>query len=311
MPPAPRSGVTSHPFDEICPGREEARADARGGRGRLPGGRGHRAQRGSGRHGSRRKGLHGRRGGFTRLARSAGRQEELLKAVVALGKPVVLVLLNGRPLSIGWAAENVPASSRPGSPAARAATPLPTSCSAMSTRAASCPSSSRARAATRRSTTPATSPTRQKAADLQPALLGRPADAALSLRFWPQLHHLLDHQPEVSAPQVKLGSSVAVTADVTNTGSVAGDEVVQLYIHQQAGSDSRPMRELKGFERLTLKPGETKTVTFTLGPAELGIGARAPASGSRMRKLSTCGSAQTRWRRSTRNLRWSAKQSKG
>jgi beta-glucosidase len=44
---------------------------------------------------------------------------------------------------------------------------------------------------------------------------------------------------------------------------------VQLYIHQKAGSDSRPMRELKGFERVTLQPGETKTVTFPLGPAEL------------------------------------------
>jgi len=56
---------------------------------------------------------------------------------------------------------------------------------------------------------------------------------------------------------------------VTNTGAAAGDEVVQLYIHQKAGSDSRPMRELKGFERVTLQPGETKTVTFPLGPAEL------------------------------------------
>ena len=57
---------------------------------------------------------------------------------------------------------------------------------------------------------------------------------------------------------------------MTNTGPVEGDEVVQLYIHQKAGSDSRPMRELKGFERLTLKPGEMKTVSFLLGPAELG-----------------------------------------
>jgi beta-glucosidase len=57
---------------------------------------------------------------------------------------------------------------------------------------------------------------------------------------------------------------------VTNTGLVAGDEVVQLYIHQKAGSDSRPMRELKGFERITLQPGDTKTVTFHLGPDELG-----------------------------------------
>ena len=57
--------------------------------------------------------------------------------------------------------------------------------------------------------------------------------------------------------------------EVTNTGSVAGDEVVQLYVHQKAGSDSRPRRELKGFRRVTLKPGEKQTVTFPLGPDEL------------------------------------------
>jgi len=56
---------------------------------------------------------------------------------------------------------------------------------------------------------------------------------------------------------------------VANTGSVAGDEVVQLYIHQKAGRDSRPMRELKGFERVTLRPGEKRTVAFRLGPDEL------------------------------------------
>jgi beta-glucosidase len=69
---------------------------------------------------------------------------------------------------------------------------------------------------------------------------------------------------------VKVGNSVAGTVDVTNTGLAVGDEVVQLYVHQKAGSDSRPMRELKGFERVTLKPSEAKTVTFFLGPAELG-----------------------------------------
>ena len=60
-----------------------------------------------------------------------------------------------------------------------------------------------------------------------------------------------------------------VTIDVENTGSIAGDEVVQLYIHQQAGSTSRPVRELKGFERVSLKTGERKTVHFTLGKSEL------------------------------------------
>jgi beta-glucosidase len=75
---------------------------------------------------------------------------------------------------------------------------------------------------------------------------------------------------KLSASQIKIGEAVTVTADVTNTGKVVGDEVVQLYIHQKWGSDSRPMRELKGFERITLQPGETKTITFQLGPDELG-----------------------------------------
>ncbi len=50
---------------------------------------------------------------------------------------------------------------------------------------------------------------------------------------------------------------------------MAGDEVVQLYIHQRAGSASRPVRLLKGFERIALAPGETKTVSFVLGKDEL------------------------------------------
>jgi beta-glucosidase len=61
---------------------------------------------------------------------------------------------------------------------------------------------------------------------------------------------------------------VNVSVDVTNTGSVAGDEVVQLYVHQKSGSASRPVRELKGFRRVTLAPGATQKVTFALGPRD-------------------------------------------
>ncbi len=68
---------------------------------------------------------------------------------------------------------------------------------------------------------------------------------------------------------MKAGATTTVSVDVTNTGAVAGDEVVQLYVHQKWGSDSRPVRELKGFRRLSLKPAETQAVTFTLGPEEL------------------------------------------
>ena len=68
---------------------------------------------------------------------------------------------------------------------------------------------------------------------------------------------------------MKLGESAEVLVDVENTGRRAGDQVAQLYIHQRYGSASRPVRELKGFERITLAPGQKKTVRFTLGKSEL------------------------------------------
>src|SRR6185312_1821040 len=65
------------------------------------------------------------------------------------------------------------------------------------------------------------------------------------------------------------GQPVKVTVDLTNTGKRTGDEVAQLYIHQRYGTSARPVRELKGFQRVTLKPGETRTLTFTLKPDDL------------------------------------------
>jgi beta-glucosidase len=60
-----------------------------------------------------------------------------------------------------------------------------------------------------------------------------------------------------------------VSIDVTNTGSVPGDAVAQIYIHQRYGSASRPVRQLEGFERIALQPRETKTLTFPVGKNEL------------------------------------------
>jgi beta-glucosidase len=57
--------------------------------------------------------------------------------------------------------------------------------------------------------------------------------------------------------------------DVTNTGKVRGDEVVQLYIRDEISSVTRPVKELRGFQRITLRPEETKTVELSLGPSEL------------------------------------------
>jgi beta-glucosidase len=199
-----------------------------------------------------------------------GRQEELLKAVVALGKPVVLVLLNGRPLSINWAAEHVPAileAWEPGTEGGHAVADILFG------------------DVNPGGKLPVTFPRSGSHAPMYYArtITHQPEhDPRYRSRYWDSLTSPLYpfgfglsyttfsiSNLKVSAEQIKVGTSVTVTADVTNTGEVAGDEVVQLYIHQKFGSDSRPMRELKGFERISLQPGETKTVTFELGPEQL------------------------------------------
>jgi len=79
----------------------------------------------------------------------------------------------------------------------------------------------------------------------------------------------------VGAPAIGPGGRTAATVRVTNSGTREGDEVVQLYIRDQVSSVTRPVKELRGFARVTLKPGESRTVSFTLGPEELSMIDRA------------------------------------
>jgi beta-glucosidase len=76
---------------------------------------------------------------------------------------------------------------------------------------------------------------------------------------------------KVSPARIAPDGSATVTVNVTNTGKRAGDEVVQLYLHDQVASVTRPVKELRGFSRIQLKPGESKRVEFKLGPADLGF----------------------------------------
>jgi beta-glucosidase len=76
-------------------------------------------------------------------------------------------------------------------------------------------------------------------------------------------------QIKLSKTQMTRAETTEVSIDVTNTGQSAGDAVAQVYIHQRAGSASRPVRQLKGFRRVALVPGQTQTLTFQLGPHEL------------------------------------------
>jgi beta-glucosidase len=72
--------------------------------------------------------------------------------------------------------------------------------------------------------------------------------------------------PQLSIDRIGIDASVTVSVPVRNTGSRAGDETVQLYVHQMVGSVTRPIKELKAFERVSLAAGETKTVSFMLTP---------------------------------------------
>jgi beta-glucosidase len=74
---------------------------------------------------------------------------------------------------------------------------------------------------------------------------------------------------QITKPQIRPNESTTVTVDVTNTGQVRGDEVAQMYIRDEVSSVTRPIKELKDFSRITLLPGETKKITFTITPEKL------------------------------------------
>jgi beta-glucosidase len=199
-----------------------------------------------------------------------GRQRELLEAVSALGKPTVLVLINGRPLDISWAATRVPAILEAWHPGAEGGNAIADLLWGDATPIGKLPitwprSSGQIPIYYARNLTqePETKPGfRSRYWDIPSSPL-YPFGYGLSYTTFSYSNL------RVSKSTAKLGESVEVTVDVENTGRRAGEEVAQLYIHQRSGSASRPVRELKGFERVVLAPGEKKTVRFTLGKTEL------------------------------------------
>ena len=196
-----------------------------------------------------------------------GRQQQLMEAIVALGKPVVLVLVTGRPVNITWAAAHVPAILEvwhAGTEAGNAIADLLFGDAVPGGKL------------------PVTWPLSVGQEPLYYAHNLSHDPKNQDQRYWDEASKPLYPfgyglsytsfsftNPRVSRKELKAGQSLEVSVDVENTGSRAGDEVAQLYIHQQTGSASRPVRELKGFERLTLAPHEKRTVRFQLGEREL------------------------------------------
>jgi len=200
----------------------------------------------------------------------SGGQQELLEAVVATGKPVVLVVVNGRPLDITWAAEHVPAILEAWYPGSQGGNGIADVLFGDANPAGHLPVS-----------WPRTSGTAPVYYNHN--LTQAPEDAPeFKSRYWDVRNTPLFpfgyglsyttfsfDNLKLNHAEAKVGTNLDVSVDVTNTGVRAGDDVVQLYIHQRSGSASRPVRELKGFQRLTLAAGAKQTVHFTLGKEEL------------------------------------------
>ena len=196
-----------------------------------------------------------------------GNEERLLEAVAATGKPVVLVLLNGRPLDIRWAAQHIPAILEawyPGTQGGNAIANLLFGDAVPGGKL------------------PVTWPRDSGQVPIYYAHNTTQGPESQGKRYWDEestplypFGYGLSYSTftfsnlHVSQPQFRIGQTAEVTADVENTGPSTADEVPQIYIHQQYGSTSRPVRELKGFERITLAAHEKKTVHFSLGSNEL------------------------------------------
>jgi beta-glucosidase len=196
-----------------------------------------------------------------------GRQQELLQAVVESGTPVVLLVMNGRPLDLRWAAQNVPAILDIWYPGTSGGSAVANLLFGAVSPGGKLPF-----------TWPRTvgqvpmiySHTRSHEPDNQ----GRRYWDEESTPLFPFGHGLsyasfgysnLSLDREAIGPE----EALTVSVEVTNTGRRKADEVVQLYIHQRYGSASRPVRELKGFQRISLGAGESRTLQFPLGRAEL------------------------------------------
>jgi beta-glucosidase len=199
-----------------------------------------------------------------------GVQEDLVRAVHATGTPTVVVLINGRPLSIRWISEHVPAVVEawlPGERGGHAVADVlfgdynPTG------------------------RLPITFP--RHSGQLPVYYNYKPSKAYWVSEGWGKRYADMSAAPlydfgfglsytkfeytnlQISPKTIGTLGEVHVTADVRNVGARDGAEVVQLYINDKVASVARPVKELKGFEKVALKAGETKKVQFTLTPAEL------------------------------------------
>jgi beta-glucosidase len=191
-----------------------------------------------------------------------GRQEELVQAMLATGKPVIVFLFNGRPLSINYVAENVPVifecwylGQETGhavadvlfgdfNPGGKLSISFPRSVGHLPVFYNYKPSARRG----------------YLFADVSPLF---------AFGFGLSYTNFEIKNVRLKKKKIGLKDSTQVLVDVKNTGKRAGTETVQLYIRDCVSSVTRPVKELKGFQKISLQPGETKTVSLVITPDSL------------------------------------------
>ena len=196
-------------------------------------------------------------------------QQELLEAVAAAGKPVVLVLINGRPLDISWAAEHVPAILEAWYPGSQGGNGVADVLFGDANPSGHLPVTwPRSTGQTPIYYSHNLTQLPETAPDFKSRYWDVRSTPLYPFGFGLSYTSFGFDNLQVT-PTAKAGATIDVSVDVTNTTKRAGDTVVQLYIHQRAGSASRPVRQLKGFQRVELEPGKKQTIHFTLGKDEL------------------------------------------
>jgi beta-glucosidase len=225
-----------------------------------------------------------------------GRQQELLEAVVNTGKPVVLILFSGRPLTLPWAFEHVPAVVAAWFPGTEAGPALARTLFGESNPSGklvvSWPRSVGQEPLYYNALSTGRPPGKvdltHPPTDVESKYVSRYIDEQNTPQFpfgYGLSYTSFSYGPtQIDKAHLRAGdlnarlggraetsSIVTVEAAVSNTGSRAAEELVQLYVRLQGTSTAQPVRALKGFQRVALAPGETKQVTFHLGPDAFAI----------------------------------------
>ncbi|MBS1851133.1 MAG: glycoside hydrolase family 3 C-terminal domain-containing protein [Acidobacteria bacterium] len=197
-----------------------------------------------------------------------GVQEDMVRAIQATGTPVVLVLVNGRPLSIRWEAEHVPAIVEawlPGEQGAAAVADILFGDANPSGRLAISVPRHVGQLPVYYDQKPAKDYWISKGWSKNGGYVDMPGTPLYPFGFGLSYTQFQYSNLQITPAKVLTDGRAEVRVEVANIGKVAGTETVQLYLHEQYAPVSLPLKQLRGFERVTLEPGQKKTVTFSVG----------------------------------------------